>query len=160
MVINGRTDLASELRQQRVDGTSVTELPGVRATEELISDFAVTTVEILDERGEKALGRAVGRYITMELPSRLGDAFPAAASTLAALIRRCAGELPQRIFLAALGNPDIPPDAIGGLSAEHLLVTRHLKQRAEADFAPFRSTMLCRPGVCYCAGFGAVRGWC
>ena len=157
MVINGRTDLASELRQQRCGGRAVTELPGVRATEEQISGFPVTTVEILDERGERALGRAPGCYITMELPERISETFPAAAQTLAALIRRCAGTLPQRVFLAALGNPDITPDAIGSLAAEHLLVTRHLKQRSREDFAAFRSTMLCRPGVLGTSGMESAQ---
>ena len=108
----------------------MTELPGVRATEEQITGFSVTTVEILDSRGEQALGKPVGCYITLELPSRISDHFSEAAATLAVLIRRCAGPepLPQRVFLAALGNPDITPDAIGSLAAGHLLVTRHLKQ--------------------------------
>lgn len=147
MVINGRTDMANELRRRLCDGSSVTELPGVVAREESIEGFPVTTVEILDQRGAELLGKPCGQYITMELPSRLADRFQSAAETLALLIRRCAGPLPERVLLAALGNPDITPDAIGSLAAGHLLVTRHLKQGSPADFAAFRSTMLCRPGV-------------
>ena len=156
MVINGRTDLASELRQQCC-GESVTELPGVRAREEMLEGFPVTTVEILDEQGEAVLGKPRGVYITMELPQRLGDCFSQAASTLAGLICRCAGALPQRVFLAALGNPDITPDAIGSLAASHLLVTRHLKQRSPEDFFAFRSTMLCRPGVLGTSGMESAQ---
>lgn len=157
MVINGRTDLASELRRQRCGGSSVTELPGVRAVEEKLNAFSVTTVEILDQRGEAALGRTRGTYITMELPERFRDRFADAARTLSLLIRRCAGSLPERVLLAALGNPDITPDAIGSLSASHLLVTEHLKARDPASFLAFRSTLLCRPGVLGTAGVESAR---
>lgn len=157
MVINGRTDLASEVRRRLCDGASVTELPGVLAREERLSGFPVTTVEILDERGEAALGKPRGRYITMELPPRLQDRFPAAVEALSQLIRRCAGTLPRRVFLAALGNPDITPDAIGSLAAGQLLVTEHLKTRDPESFSAFRSTVLCRPGVLGTSGMESAR---
>ena len=163
MVINGRTDMASELRRRLCDGASVTELPGVRAREENLEGFPVTTVEILDGSGEALLSKPKGVYITMELPSRLTDRFSPAAELLAQLIRRCAGVLPGRVFFAALGNPNITPDAIGSLTAEHLLVTRHLKQQSAGDFSAFRSTVLCRPGVLGTSGMesaGQIRALC
>lgn len=156
MVINGRTDMADELRR-RLCGSSVTELPGVRAREERLRNFPVVTVEILDDRGERALGKPRGTYITMELPLRLADSFAAAAATLAELIHRCAGKLPDCVFLAGLGNPDITPDAVGSLAASHLLVTRHLKQQDPAGFSAFRCTALCRPGVLGTAGIESAR---
>ncbi len=157
MMTNGRTDLASEVRRRLCGGGSVTELPGVRAREERLAEFPVTTVEILDERGEKALGKPRGTYITMELPELVRDCFEEAARTLALLIRRCAGVLPRRVLLAALGNPDITPDAIGPLTAGQLLVTAHLKERDPESFAPFRSTLLCRPGVLGTSGVESAR---
>ena len=157
MVINGRTDLASEVRRRLCDGASVTELPGVRAREERVGGFPVTTVEILDAQGQRALGKPRGIYITMELPSRLQDCLSPAAETLAKLIRRCAGTMPPRILLAALGNPDITPDALGSLAAGQLLVTEHLKQTDPADFAAFRATLLCRPGVLGTSGVESAR---
>ncbi len=157
MVINGRTDLASEVRRRLCDGESVTELPGVHAREEELDGFPVTTVEILDARGEEALGKPAGIYITMELPARLKERFPQAARTLSRLIRRCAGQLPPRVLLAALGNPDITPDALGSLAASQLLVTEHLKRQDPASFAPFRATLLCRPGVLGTSGLESAR---
>ena len=157
MVINGRTDMADELRRRLCDGESVTELPGVRAREERIRDFPVVTVDILDRRGEEALGKPSGTYITMELPQRLADCLAPAAETLSELIRRCAGTLPQELFLVGLGNPDITPDAVGSLAASQLLVTRHLKQQDPASFTSFRSTALCRPGVLGTTGIESAR---
>lgn len=157
MVINGRTDLASEARRRLCDGSSVTELPGVRAREEQIDGFPVTTVEILDERGRRALSKPEGTYVTMELPRRLQDRLCPAAEVLAGLIRRCAGPLPPRILLAALGNPDITPDALGSLSAGQLLVTEHLKRSDPETFRFFRATLLCRPGVLGTSGVESAR---
>ena len=157
MVINGRTDLANEVRRRLCDGASVTELPGVRAREERIEDFPVTTVEILDQRGMRALGKPQGTYVTMELPSRLQDCLSPASEVLARLIRRCAGTLPSRVLLAALGNPNITPDALGSLAAGQLLVTEHLKQTDPAAFASFRATLLCRPGVLGTSGVESAR---
>ena len=157
MVINGRTDLASELHRQRCEAASVTELPGVLAREELVDGFSVTTVEILDHRGESALGKPQGRYITLELPERFSDFFSDAARVLSSLIQRCAGQVPQRVLFAALGNPDITPDAVGSLAASHLLVTEHLKQQDPITFSLFRSTTLCRPGVLGTSGLESAR---
>jgi spore protease len=162
MAINGRTDLASEARA-RLCGEKPGELPGVRASEERDGAYTVTTVDILDRQGEALLGRAQGRYITMEFPRRFDQEFPAAVRRLASLIRRCAAPLPSRVLIAALGNPDITPDAIGSLAAEHILVTRHLKEHRPEDFSAFRSTMLCRPGVLGTSGMesaGQIRALC
>lgn len=156
MVINGRTDMASEVRRRLCDGGSVTELPGIRAREEIIEGFPVTTVEILNDEGAACLGKPRGTYITMELPERVGDVLPEAAVLLARLIQSCAGTLPQRVFLAALGNPDITPDALGSLAAGHLLVTRHLKA-ADMSFSDFRDTVLCRPGVLGTSGMESAQ---
>ena len=149
MVINGRTDLASEARVLRSEPAG--ELPGVTARQETLEGLPVTAVEILDERGARALGKPAGRYYTLELPAhfvRGGEDFPRAAAALAALIRRgLEPERPERVLIAALGNPDITPDALGSLAAGEILVTRHLKSRSPREFRGFASTALCRTGV-------------
>ena len=51
------------------------------------------------------------------------------------------------MLVAALGNPDITPDALGPLTASHLIVTRHLKHSGDPIFSSFHSLALCRTGV-------------
>ena len=152
MGISVRTDLASEARRLfRKDAEAVSALHGVTAREERRDGFSVTEVRILDEEGAKALGKAPGLYYTMELeqfPARGEDRFAAAARVLAELIRACLpGEGCGPVLVAALGNPDITPDALGSLCAEHVLVTRHLRERQPALFASFAPTAVCRTGV-------------
>jgi spore protease len=152
METNGRTDLASEAHSLwKRSAAETTELPGVRAREEKLAGLAVTEVEILDARGAQALKKPVGSYFTLELPRllrRFDEGFPAAASALAALLRRCLDESRlQSVLVAALGNAEVTPDAVGSCAARHVLVTRHLKRREPETFRGFRSAALLRPGV-------------
>ena len=76
------------------------------------------------------------------------DLFASAVSTLASLLYECIGETRNKSFLiAALGNPDITPDALGSLTASNILVTQHLKKHTPDDFRAFSCTSLCRTGV-------------
>ena len=59
--------------------------------------------------------------------------------------------------MAALGNPDITPDALGSLAASNIIVTRHLKQQIPADFAAFSSLALSRPGVLGTSGIESAQ---
>ena len=147
-----RTDLASEAhRLWQSEPGKLSALSGVIAGEERLEGLPVTAVRILDEEGARALGKPVGQYFTLELeriPARGDAVFTAAAKALAALILRCLeGRVPSSALVAALGNPDITPDAIGPLTASSILVTRHLKARQPSLFGAFGSVSLCRTGV-------------
>ena len=150
MLLNSRTDLALEAydicRQSEKNGK---EIEGVIVRNETISDVPVHSVEIVNEAASKALGKSIGKYYTIELNShfkRGSEFFQSAALVLADLIKRCLPASSCSSFLiAALGNPDITPDALGSLAASNILVTRHLKH--SSDFELFSSTALCRTGV-------------
>ena len=67
-----RTDLALEAEQLfRAGGRGSGDIPGVRASERLSGGFTVSTIEVLDERGESAIGKPRGRYVTVELGALL-----------------------------------------------------------------------------------------
>ena len=151
MPLQARTDLASEAhRLWRQSEKSCRELPGVKLREMHMEGLPVTAVEILDSRGVEALEKPVGKYFTLELEKRFdrgSPGFPAAARALSRLIRQCLPDSYERVLVAALGNPDITPDALGPLCASHVIVTRHLKQALPEDFCAFREVSLCRTGV-------------
>lgn len=151
MATGYRTDMADEARSlwNRSAGES-TKLPGVIAREENLGGLDVTAVEITDEEGAHALGKAPGKYFSLDLPvhfDRGAEEFASAVGTLAALISRCIPEGADSVLVAALGNPDITPDALGSLAAGSILVTRHLKKSGSPGFEGFFSLALCRPGV-------------
>ena len=61
-----RTDLAMEAKALwEKSAGKTTKLAGVRARERERDGFAVTDVHILDRRGEAALGKPAGRYVTL-----------------------------------------------------------------------------------------------
>ncbi len=130
-MLHHRTDLAMEARvlaQERAG--SAGELAGVRSDTWEEDGFPVTRVEILDERGQEALGKPPGVYLTIELDAYLRhppEGFERAAAVLAEGLRPL---LPAEgtVFVAGLGNRAMTADAIGPLAVEHLLVTRHLRE--------------------------------
>ena len=151
MVIYGRTDLASEANYiwgRSSEGKD--KLEGVELQDETVEGLPVTSVEISSDSAAENLHKAKGRYYTLNLDGhfeRGSESFPAAASAAAELLRRCIGTHRNSVLIAALGNPDITPDALGSLAASSILVTRHLKHTAPEDFAAFSSIALCRTGV-------------
>ena len=63
-----RTDLALEAKELWQESASqTTRLAGVRARTAKQEGYPLTRVDILDETGEKALGKPQGSYLTIDL---------------------------------------------------------------------------------------------
>lgn len=147
-----RTDLALEARQLYQETAG--EVPGVSVQEGNREGFAITTVEVLNEEGASALGKEIGRYVTLELDGLLHretDAFPRA-------VRAVSGELEAMLppdapaLVVGLGSRTITPDLLGPLALEHTLVTRHLVKGAAEYFGGFRPVAAMTPGVLSATG--------
>ena len=140
-----RTDMAYELRRRHAG-----EIPGVRCSTERVHGLEIFNIDIFNREGETKIGKPQGQYYTLQLPrwyDRGSENFSDAVTALAELVRRCLPQECENVFVAALGNPDITPDALGSLAASSILVTRHLKQNEPEHFQQFCSLSLCRPGV-------------
>ncbi len=137
-MLQRRTDLAMEAEALwRESAGSTTRLPGVRARETNRKGYALTQVDILDEEGAQALRKPVGTYRTMDVSPYFrsrSEEFSTAAELLAEELTPL---LPEEggVFVAGLGNRAMTPDAIGPLTVEHLLITRHLREILP-DFRP------------------------
>lgn len=147
-----RTDLAVEERELvRGSAAETTELPGVKATEVNRRGFKVTTVDILDEEGAKALCKPVGKYMTVELDAlinRAENSFSEAAELMGEILREMLRpDMGAPTLVAGLGNDAITPDALGPLAMESVMATRHLKEKMPEQFAAFRPVAAIRPGV-------------
>ena len=163
-VFSKRTDLALEARELWQEGAGkASRLAGVRSGKKKTEGYVVTTVEILDHRGETALGKPAGTYVTVDLSpywQRKSDFFPRA-------VRAVGGELKALLpeqgsaLIVALGNAAMTPDAVGPLAAESVLVTRHLIDAMPRQFSGFRPVAVFRTGVLGTTGVEsaeAVRG--
>ena len=145
-----RTDLALEARelwQESVEKT--TRLSGVKATKTKREGYPVTRVDILDGRGEEALGKPKGAYLTIDLTTfwqRKADFFERAVRAVGSQLKEL---LPAEgpVLVIGLGNAAMTPDAVGSLTADSVLVTRHLIAAMPKHFAGFRPVAVQRTGV-------------
>ena len=159
-----RTDLALEARELWQESAErTTRLAGVKAIKSKQEGYPVTRVEILDERGEEALGKPRGSYLTIDLATfwqRKADFFERA-------VRAVGGQLKTLLppegaaLVVGLGNRAMTPDAVGPLAADSVLITRHLIAAMPKHFAGFRPVAVQRTGVLGTTGVEsaeAVRG--
>lgn len=148
-----RTDLALEAKELWEQSASrQTNLEGVEAREDIREGFGVDMVRILDKRGEQALGKPVGTYVTLTLDGlkrREEDAFGRAARAIAAELRSLLSPLEEGdpVLVVGLGNRAITPDAIGPLVHQHTMVTRHLVEQVPEHFGSFRPVASLSAGV-------------
>lgn len=144
-----RTDLAMEQTEALESGGGLPK--GVLVRRENRFGMEATVVEITGKAGERALGRLRGVYITIEVENvlrRERDSFEQAVKCISGYLRQLLG-LSQRlpVLVAGLGNREITPDAVGPLTADHILVTRHMIQRMPKEFGLFRPVTALVPGV-------------
>lgn len=117
-----RTDLAIEARE--IAGGRV---PGTAFHTYRENGMKISRLTVKNRAAKQALGKEIGTYITVELPS-LTDNFSATdgrIKTIGAEIRRL---LPVNglLLVAGLGNEDITPDALGPKTGARVLATRHI----------------------------------
>ena len=143
-----RTDLAMEdYALWRSSARQQTELRGVRARETTEDGIKITTVEILDEEGRRALGKPVGTYVTLEgappqAPAELAVGAARLSRYLCALLPRAG-----HVLVAGLGNEAVTPDAVGPEVLRSVIVTRHLKRMQPELFRSFATVSALQPGV-------------
>ncbi len=147
-----RTDLAVEAKEiWKESAEKTTELKGVKSRETDENGYAITTVEILDEDGSKALGKPVGTYVTVEIDKlirREDNAFTLGAQTIGKQIKEMLKiNDSESILVVGLGNEAITPDAIGPITAKHTMVTRHLVEKMPEEFGQMRRVSVLISGV-------------
>lgn len=154
MSFNARTDLAIESREIYLENSeNATEINGVEAEEENCGQgINVTRVKIVNENGEKALGKETGTYITIEIPTGMQHeqtiyekSCQVCAKELAKLIKtdNCG-----TVLIIGLGNWNITADALGPKTVNSVLVTRHLLEYMPEEIDQrLRSVCAVSPGV-------------
>ncbi|WP_293008926.1 MULTISPECIES: GPR endopeptidase [unclassified Oscillibacter] len=159
-----RTDLALEAQELWQEGAEKTaKLSGVKAGKSRREGYPVTRVEILDAGGAKTLGKPVGTYLTLDFTAywqRKEDYFQRAVRALGAELKAM---LPGdgAALVIGLGNRAMTPDAVGPLTLESVLITRHLRAAMPKQFGGFRPVSAFSVGVLGTTGVEsaeAVRG--
>ncbi len=144
-----RTDLALERAGELQDEGGLPK--GVSVRRESRYGTEATVVTVTSRAGETALGKPRGTYITVELGRvlrREKGSFEGAAQCISEYLRemlKLSNRLP--VLVAGLGNREVTPDAIGPLTADHILVTRHMVEAVPETFGEFRPVSATVPGV-------------
>lgn len=130
-MINVRTDLAieaKEIYQKKNNG----KFPGVEVSEANEGKVKITKVRIKDEIGERAMGKPIGTYITMDIPAVTnydGDSMDEVSEAMAKVLSPMVTlENNMTALVVGLGNSSITPDALGPKVIAKLMITRHLKE--------------------------------
>ncbi len=137
-----RTDLAMELSDDLPDGVEVKN--------DTLGGFSVTDIYLKSESAARSVGKAVGRYLTLE-PKDSFEMIPSDADEyslgLSGKLRELLGDA-ESVFVAGLGNECITPDSLGPRVVSHIFATRHIPTDVpELDTDGLRRVSCAAPGV-------------
>lgn len=147
-----RTDLAAEARDLWRESAGNAELPeGVEARRETANGYDIETLVISDSRGEAALGKPVGTYITIDLSDLIEKeegAFSRGVGLLASQLKSLLSlKENDSVMVAGLGNAAITPDNLGPKTIDHTMATRHLVDSLPEHFGMLRRVSAVKTGV-------------
>lgn len=117
-----RTDLAVEARE--IAGEHI---GGVEYKAYNENGLSISRLKVKNVRAKHALGKEIGTYITIELPS-LTDNFNETDKRLITIGEEIRRLLPVNglVLVVGLGNQEITPDSLGPKTSSRVLATRHI----------------------------------
>ena len=132
-MFNFRTDLASERREIYQKANKLEEIDGIETNQEEIDEnIKVERVKITNENGEKAIGKPIGNYITIDIKKlkiAQDEEIQKASETLTRELKQIIGnhiDEKGEILVVGLGNIYVTPDALGPKVINEIEVTRHI----------------------------------
>jgi len=129
---------------------------GVSISEEWNKEetMKVTVVQIENEAGKKAMGRPIGKYITIEFPGLLAEEEDLKETAEEELEKQLQvllnGKTANHMLVVGLGNREVTADAVGPLTIDSLLVTGHFFLEEKVRMAvekKYRQVSAFVPGV-------------
>ena len=153
-----RTDLALEMREKETENAArrdAGEIDGVVFSEKREGNVCVSVIDVINENGSEKLGKPRGRYVTVAFGDVSGMTYGeyericgVLAENILSLAKRAAGDV-KSVLVCGLGNRRFSADAVGVISAEKTVVTRHVKNSDEKLFeaAGFFDICAIMPGV-------------
>lgn len=131
---NFRTDLADERNEiYRKANKMESNIPGIETEEEPVNEnIKVTRVKITNEEAQKAIGKPIGTYITIDVKNikiAREEEIQKASEVLTKELKEMLGKHVQAkddILVVGLGNIYVTPDALGPKVINEIDVTRHL----------------------------------
>lgn len=154
MSFSARTDLALEARELYFEASELKEDANGVVAEEEDGQYGIKTtrVWITNKKGEEALGKEQGTYVTIELSNEVDfsqEAFEEACKACAKELSGIITDKPEgTVLVLGLGNRSITADALGPKAVDSVLVTRHLLEYMPEEIDErLRSVCAISPGV-------------
>ncbi|AIQ54280.1 GPR endopeptidase [Paenibacillus sp. FSL R7-0331] len=149
-----RTDLAVEAKEI-AQGPQKTPIPGVNEEVEEAGGIKVTRLGVATAAGSQAIGRALGNYVTLEVPAlRGGDTglqqkvSVVFAREFEQFLTRIGINKDSSVLIVGLGNWNVTPDSLGPLVVENALITRQFYELVPDQVSPgYRNVSAIAPGV-------------
>lgn len=152
-IISTRTDLAVEAREM-LSREVREDIPGViiEKAEAKDEEFSITRVNITTPGAEQMMGKAQGKYITIEAQGLRYKNTPLQQKIIGVLAEELSGLVSlahnKTVLVVGLGNWNITPDALGPKAVEKIVVTRHLQEMLSPELKNgVRSVCAIAPGV-------------
>ena len=130
---NFRTDLALERRDIFKKNNKLEEIDGIETeNKEIDENLKVEKVKIINENGEKAIGKPIGTYVTIDIKNlRLAEEaeIQKSAETLSTELKEIIDKhinFKDDILVVGLGNIYVTPDSLGPKVIKTIDVTRHI----------------------------------
>lgn len=156
LMYNFRTDLALERRDLYNKAHNIEkDIDGIETEEEKVNDdITISRVKVTNEKGEEAIGKPIGSYITIDVKNfniaqneEIQQASEALTKELKALLEKHI-DAKGPILVVGLGNIYVTPDALGSKVINEIDITRHLLQyMPEALDENTREVSAVSPGV-------------
>jgi spore protease len=125
-----RTDLAVEAKE--IYQKQNYEMPGVEVEENNEGDIKITKVVVINDVGERMMGKPKGTYVTIEMPrfthydsETMDGVSQVLGKTLSSMVKL---DDSMTALVVGLGNWNVTPDALGPKVVSKIMVTRHLKE--------------------------------
>lgn len=144
--MQNRTDLALELKED-MEETSAFSGVSIKTRIDASHHIKETRITIKNKKGERAFGKPMGQYITIEtkdLASNDGDFHREMSHALCQNLQEMIGK-DEKILVAGLGNAAVTADSLGPKVVSNLFITRHLKK--EGLIKNTRQLSAIAPGV-------------
>ena len=131
---NFRTDLASERRDIYKKANKIeNEIDGIESEKEEINEnIKIERVKITNEAGEKAIGKPIGNYVTIDIKKlkiAQDEEIEKAAEILSNELKKIVDlhvDSKGEVLVVGLGNIYVTPDSLGPKVINEIEVTRHI----------------------------------
>lgn len=143
--LNFRTDMADERVDTYKRVHNLSEIDGIKVESKSKGNINTTIVDVINDNGKLAVGKDIGKYITIEVQSMeyideedKENIISEISNNIEILIKSINENISEStsILVVGLGNEYVTPDALGPKVISYVDITRHLKKYAKEYIEP------------------------